>query len=58
MRRTSLREGTRVYLAGVHPQPQKAMQKSGFLGHLGADRVAPSVAEAVRLARAGAERLA
>jgi SulP family sulfate permease len=41
------RDGARVLLSGLHAQPLTALQKSGFLDHLGLDHVLPTFDEAI-----------
>jgi SulP family sulfate permease len=43
------RRGTRLMLAGLQPQPRRAMADAGMLDSLGAGNLAPTVAEAARV---------
>ncbi len=52
LHRTLQRQGVALRLAEVNPQPLGLMQRSGFAAELGADAIAPSLAEALRRAHA------
>lgn len=45
------RQGTRLLLTGVHPQPRAAMERAGLLEKIGKDAVVPDLAAAVERAR-------
>jgi SulP family sulfate permease len=45
------RDGTVLILSGVHPQPRRAMEKSGLLARVGAEQVLPHFEAAMERAR-------
>ena len=47
----ALREGTQLILSGVTPQPRTVMNKSGFIGKIGAENVFDGIDSALERAR-------